>query len=346
MEPSVRLFKCSASVLLLSLAALPVRAAPLATAEVSVANAVDVLVADGVVEAVRQSDIAAQVPGRITALRVKAGDMVKAGQMLASIDERIADQQTRAGRSQVVALAAQLDAASKEYQRKQRLFQQGFLSQAALERAESDFKTTQAQTKAQMAQVESSIVQTELHTLVAPYAGIVSKVGVELGDMASPGKPLITIYDPKALRVTINVPQSRIAALRQDAVRFELPVLAAQPPIVSSDMTILPTADATSQVVQVRYALPAGLAGLTPGMFARAHVPLTGQNQERRLFVPARAVFRRGELTAVYVLGQTGKPQLRLVRGGRSQDGRTEILAGLEAGEKVVLDPLAVGAQR
>lgn len=342
MEQLVRQFKRAALVLLLSVISLSPRAAPLATAEVSVAGAADALVADGVVEAVRQSDIAAQVPGRITALRVKAGDTVKAGQLLARIDERIARQQTLTGRSQVAALSAQLDAASKEYRRQQHLFQQGFLSQAALDRAESEFKATQAQTKAQMAQVDASIVQTGLHMLTAPYAGIIAAVNVEIGDMVLPGKPLITIYDPKALRVTVNVPQTRIAALRHEAAVIEIP---AAPPAQASlrlaEMTILPTADPVSQMVQVRFAMPLKIGGVTPGMFARARLPLADKGQGRRLFVPEQAVFRRSELSAVYVLDKAGKPLLRLVRSGRAADGRIEILTGLEPGEKVVLDPLA-----
>ncbi len=276
-----------AAMLLIELA-LPACAAPLATAEVMVDNAADTLVADGVVEAVRQSEIAAQVPGRITALLVKAGDKVRAGQVLARIDERIAEQQAQASRSQVAALAAQLDAASKEYQRKRQLFEQGFLSKAALERAESDFKTAQAQTKAQMSQVESSVVQTGLHALLAPYAGIVAKVDVELGDMASPGKPLITFYDPAALRVVVNVPQTRVGALRREAAVIEIP---AAPPalalIKAAVMTVLPTADPVSQMVQIRFALPANAAGLTPGMFARARLAVNAAGQAKRLSVPA-----------------------------------------------------------
>ncbi len=334
------------AVLLLALS-LPVMAAPLATAEVSIDNAADTLVADGVVEAVRQSEIAAQVQGRITALLVKAGDKVKAGQVLARVDERIANQQAQAGRSQAAALAAQLDAASKEYQRRRQLFDQGFLSKAALERAESDFKTAQAQTRAQMSQVESSVVQTGLHVLVAPYAGIVAKVDVELGDMASPGKPLITFYDPAVLRVVVNVPQTRVGGLRREAAIIEIPAApAALTSIKSQEMTILPTADPVSQMVQVRLALPAKTDGLTPGMFARARLAVANQSQGKRLSVPSQAVFRRSELTTVYVLDSAGQPQLRLVRIGRTEAGRVEILAGLEPGEKVVLDPLAAVPQR
>jgi membrane fusion protein, multidrug efflux system len=166
-----------------------------------------------------------------------------------------------------------------------------------------------------------------------------------LGDMASPGKPLITLYDPAAMRVVVNVPQSRIGALGHEPALIEIPSASAAPmPIQSSAMTIMPSADPVSQMVQMRFALPSKSNKLVPGMFARARLVVAAPVRVKRLSVPSQAVFKRSELTAVYVLDaktQPAKPQLRLVRAGRTEAGRTEILSGLEPGEKVVLDPLA-----
>lgn len=318
-----------------------------ATAPVAVAAASSTLAVDGVVEAVRQSDLSSQVPGRVTALLVKAGDRVKAGQVLLRVDERVAQQQAQASRSQVTALAAQQHAASQAYARTQRLHAQGFLSAAALERAESEFKATQAQTQAQMAQAQAAVTQTDQHTLVAPYAGVVSQVNTELGAMAAPGVALVTLYDPSALRVSVNVPQTRISTLQHTAVQIDIPAApAALKSLQAASMTVLPSADVASQTVQVRLALPSGSNGLMPGMFARAHLPQAASDTDQRLSVPAQAVFRRGDMTAVYVLDDKGQAQLRLVRTGRKTAGSVEVLAGLSSGEKVVLEPLAVTPKR
>lgn len=318
-------------------------ATQLETVEVVATDSSDTIVVDGAVEAVRQSILAAQVQGRITALNVKAGDAIKHGEILVRIDERIAKQQAQAGRSQVAALQAQLDAASREYQRQQQLFKQGFISQAALDKAESEYKTVQAQTMAQMAQTESALVQTGLHQVTAPYDGVISWVNVALGDMASPGNPLITMYDPDALRVTLNVPQARASLIKPGPVTIQIP--AAPIPvnsIISTEMTVLPSADATSQMVQVRFDLPTGVKGLVPGMFARARLTVESNQKLQKITIPQAAVFRRSEITAVYVLDEQAGPQLRLVRIGRTEGGDTEILAGLEPGEKVVINPSAV----
>lgn len=301
--------------------------------------------AEGVVEAVRSSSIGAELTGRVTALLVKAGDRVQAGQVLARIDERVAAQQAVASQAMVAAAQAQLAAAQADFERRQKLFEQNFLSKAALDRAESDFKSAAAQAKAQIAQASAASVQTGLHTLTAPYHGIVAATAIELGDMVMPGKPLLMVYDPSALRVTVNLPQSQLANMISAPATVEIPG-ANTLTIAPGNVVALPTADPVSHMVQVRIALPANVAGLTPGMFARALLPTRGSAKTSRITVPSNAVITRSELTAVYVVDDAGHAALRQVRLGRRQNDRIEILAGLDAGEKVALDPLAAAKQR
>jgi multidrug efflux system membrane fusion protein len=330
----------------LSQAALPAVAGELATAPVEAAGGSDVYAADGMLEAVRQTVIAAQVPGRITDLRVKAGDTVKAGQVLARVDERAAAQQATASQAQVAAAEAQLDAARREYARSQRLFAKQYLSQAAMEQAEAQFKATEAQVRANLAQAGVAGTQTSLHTIQAPYAGVIAEVACELGDSAAPGKPLIRMYDPAALRVVATLPESHARSLAPGkASKLEFPgapeALRWQAPVA---VTLLPTADPVSHTVQVRLALPPNVAGLIPGMFARAYLPVVA-GPAGRLTVPAKAVITRTELQAVYVVDARGRAQLRQVRIGRAAGERVEVLAGVEAGERVALDPIAAAQQ-
>ncbi|MFY9326951.1 MAG: efflux RND transporter periplasmic adaptor subunit [Georgfuchsia sp.] len=321
-------------------------AQPLATEIVQAGAGVNTYSAEGAVEAVRSSVIGAELAGRVTALLVKAGDRVKTGQVLARIDQRIANQQALASQSQVAAAEAQLAAAQADFERRQKLYEQKFLSKAALDRAESDYKSAAAQARAQIAQATAAGVQTGLHTLTAPYDGVVAETSIELGDMVMPGRPLLLVYDPAALRVTVNLPQSQLANLKRTAATVEIP--GAKTPflnIAQENVNVLPTADPVSHMVQVRIALPAATGGLTPGMFARAQLPLQGPAATGRVTVPSAAVITRSELTAVYVVDDGGRASLRQVRLGRHQGDRIEVLAGLEAGEKVALDPLAAAKQ-
>lgn len=296
---------------------------------------------DGVVEAVRQTVIAAQVPGAVVELNVKAGDRVQAGQLLLRIDARAADQTAAASNAQVQAARAALDVATREYERQKQLHQKKYISQAALERAESEFKATSAQVAAQMAQAGAARTLTGLHTVRAPYAGVVAEVPVALGDMAMPGRPLLTLYDPAALRVTASVPQSASGSVQADTVRVELPGLAAsQQWPRATRVQVLPTVDAATHTVQVRAELGAGPDGVAPGMFARLWLPVTGSaTAGKTVTVPLKAVVRRAEMTGVYVQGEGGKPLLRQVRLGRVEGERVEVLSGVAPGEQVVVDP-------
>lgn len=324
------------------LVSLGASAADLATAKVRAMSGGMVYVAEGVVEAVQQSVIAAQVAGRISQLTVQSGDHVRKGQLLVGIDSQAAAQQASASQAQVAAARAQLEVARKELERQQQLFRKNYLSQAALDQAEAQFKATEAAVRGSTAQAGVASTQTGFYTLVAPYSGTIASVAAEVGEMALPGKTLLTIYDPGEMRVVATLPQSRVAQLAaQPVVRVELPGLPEERRwLQATSVSVLPTADAGSQSVQVRLALPQVAGALTPGMFARAHFPLAG-GQQARLLIPQAAVLRRSELTAVYVVTAKGQPQLRQVRLGRPQGTEIEVLAGLAAGEDVALDPVA-----
>jgi multidrug resistance efflux pump len=91
--------------------------------------------------------------------------------------------------------------AVKEFDRQKLLFEKNYTSQAALERAEAQFKATQAQVSAQLAQAGAARAQSGFFVVRAPYGGVIADVPAMLGDMAMPGRPLLTIYDPASLRV-------------------------------------------------------------------------------------------------------------------------------------------------
>ena len=333
----------------------PTTSATLETAVVQATRTGQPTSFDGVVEAVRQTSLAAQVAGALVALDVKVGDRVKAGQVLARIDAQAANQNTAASDAQVQAARASLDLATKDIERQKQLLQKSYISQAAFERAEAQFKSTKAQVTAQLAQAGATRTQSGLFIVKAPYAGIVSDVPVALGDMAMPGRTLLTLYDPAALRVTVSVPESAAVGLAGNAsIRVQFPGLpTGREWITPSRATVLPTADPETHTVQLRLDVPPQVAGLaqsfapavTPGMFARAWLPTAAEGPVH-LDAPAGAVVRRAELTAVYVVAADGRPMLRQVRLGPTLGDRVEILSGVSAGERVALDPQAAARIR
>ncbi|WP_236580676.1 efflux RND transporter periplasmic adaptor subunit [Rubrivivax sp. A210] len=335
-----------ATVLALAMPAAQAAGPALAAAPAQAATGERLAAFDGAVEAVRQAVVAAQVAGAVVQLDAKVGDRVAAGQLLLRIDARAAEQAAAAGDAQVQAARAGLELATRELERQRQLLQQNYISRAAFERAEAEFKSTQAQASAQLAQAGATRTQSGFYLVRAPFAGIVSEVPVALGDMAMPGRPLVTIYDPTALRIAAAVPQSAAPAAAR-LPRVELPGLPppAGPWVTPTRAQVLPTVDAATHTVLLRAELPPRLAGVVPGMFARLWLPL-GTAAAGTVSVPATAIVRRAEMTGLYVLGGDGQPLLRQVRLGRTEGERIEILSGLTAGERVVADPQAAARAR
>lgn len=295
---------------------------------------------DGQVQAERQAQIAAEVPGRITALRARAGDPVKAGQVLLELDASSSRQRAEASRSQVVTAQAALDVATTELARKRQLAAKKYISQAALEQAQAQHKAAQAQVAALQAQARAAHTQEDLYVIRAPWDGVVARLAVELGDVAQPGQPLLVLHDPAALRVSAHVPVGALDSSAVDSARVWLP--GAADALVATRVRIMPTVDPGSLTQEVRALLPSGTLA-TPGQFARLQLPAAaaGESAAERIFIPASSIVRRAEVTAVYVATEGGTPQLRQLRLGPVVGDRVEVLAGLDAGEHIVTDPQA-----
>jgi RND family efflux transporter MFP subunit len=315
-------------------------AAPLATGPVEVREVELTTSAEAVVEAVRQSTVSAQVSGRIVDIRFDVGDRVEKGAVILRIDERAASQAVAASEAQVREAEATLVNARANYERTRQLLAQKFVSQAAVDKAEADYKAAESRMKATLAGAGAAATEKSFATIVAPYSGVVSARHVQLGEMASPGKPLLTGFDPGGLRVVATVPSAQVPAIQAGArARIEVPSLGRWVEVKS--VTVVPSADPRTHTTQVRLDLPADAKGLLPGVFARAHF-VTGRAP--RLMVPREAVLRRSEVTAVYVVDAKGEPRLRQVRVGTASDEKSvEVLAGLKAGEKVALEPVKAG---
>jgi len=301
---------------------------------------------DAVVEAVRQTTLSSQVPGAIVSLPVKVGDRVRKGQELLRIDARAAQQNVASATAQLEAAQATLRVAARELDRQKQLFAKQYISQGALDRALAQWEAAEAQVQSLQAQTRAARTQSDFFVIAAPYEAVVNEVPVTLGDMAMPGRALLTLYDPGALRISAAVPQTLLAQAggAADTLRYQIPgVPGLADPQAPVSVQVLPTVDPATRTAVVRLALPTGVAGVAPGMFARVWLPAApvtgGQDAAPRFTLPLTAVLRRAELTAVYVIDDQGRPRLRQVRLGRTLGDHVEILSGISATDRVAADP-------
>lgn len=295
---------------------------------------------EGVVEAVRQSTVSAQISGRVKEVNFDVGDTVKKGQVILRIDERETGQALAGSQAQVMQAQAALTQAKANYQRSLQLFEQKYISQSALDKAKADYDVALAQAAASEAGESQSALAHAYASVIAPFGGVVASRLVEMGEMVTVGKPLMVGFDPTQMRVIVNVPQYKLAEIgTHPRVNIELTSLKRW--VKAAAVTVQPSADARTHSTQVRVSLPANEKGVYPGMFVRAHFVV---GRAKKLLIPSSAVVRRSEVVAVYVVDDTGAARLRQVRLGEAAgENEIEVLVGLNPGENVALDPVKAG---
>lgn len=299
--------------------------APLPTARVRVAmiQASDLRThtdATGTIRPVRRSVVAAQVAGVVTEVPVALGQPVRAGEVLVRLFA--SDAQARLTRAEV-----QLKVARRELARETALLARGASTAEVV-------RDLQDRVAANETMVREAEVQLGYATLRAPFDGIVARLPVHGGDLASPGQLLLEIEGTTDLEVEAAVPESAALALVVGA-RFE--VEAGGQTFTATLREVSSSADAATRTISVKLAVPAG-APVRSGQFARVQVP---GEPRRVIFVPVEALAPLGQMERVFVVEDGQRAALRLVRTGARRGAEVEILAGLTAAERVVLAPPA-----
>jgi len=294
---------------------------------------------DGTVEAINYATMSAQTTGRIAEVFYDVNDYVEAGAPIV----RFTDVEQQAARRQADASLKEANArqleADQEYDRASGLYVSGAMSKRELDQARATRDAAIARVKSAESAVDAAKQGVEYTLVRAPYAGIVTERFVEVGESVVVGKPLMSGLSLEQLRVLVDLPQQMIAPVRATG---EAGILADEGRIQAEDVTIFPFADSASNTFRVRVDLPAGQFGLYPGMFVKVAFNI---GESKRLLIPEAAVLRRSEVTAVYVVNEVGDARLRQVRVGNRFSDRIEILAGLDEGERVAINPVLAAMQ-
>jgi membrane fusion protein (multidrug efflux system) len=302
-------------------------AAPLPpqSVRVEVARKVVRPIGDEVVGTVRARSVTAissSVMGTIRVLKVKLGSRVRPGDVLM----QLAVGEIEAKAAQASALFAQ---AGVELKRAEQLKASQSIPSAQYDAAAAQYRIAEAA----LAEAEAMRSYTVIR---APFAGVITDKLCTVGDLALPGKPLLVLESPGTLRLEAAVPEG-IAHFLHEGDVMQVRLDAAKEPLEAKLSELSPSADPGSRTVLVKLDLP-NVPDLRAGMFGRLTVRTGAESSVR---VPAQAIVRRGQLETLFV-AERGKAALRLIRAGRSVDGETEVLAGLEGGEAVVVEPVTL----
>jgi RND family efflux transporter MFP subunit len=273
--------------------------------------------AAGTVRAARRVELATRVMGRIETVRARAGDPVRRGQVLLTIDRAslsASQGQARSG----------LELAEKTLRRAERLYADSAATLVQLEAARNGYSQAEAQSRA----VAADLAYTDLQ---APFDGVITSRMADPGDMAAPGQPLLILEDKSAREIVVTVPDELRERLR---VGQEVPVrIGARERAVTARITaVVAGADPRSPALEVRLVGPSSLA---PGLAAVAELPA---GDRRTLLVPRSALVERGQLEGVYLFAPDSTLRLRWVRTGAPEGNAIEVVSGLNAGDSIALD--------
>lgn len=312
----------------------PLKAEGLPLAEVQTLETTESIDAVGTVQPRRKMDVASQVLATIREVKVNPGDRVEAGQLLVVLDDREMQAHLREAESAALGARADLNVRERERARYEQLLRSGAGTQEDFDRVDGAYKVALTQLKRVEEQVGRIKVMLSYTEIRAQSAGIVADRYVDPGDLAVPGKPLLTLHDPKERELHANVPESLARSIH---LGMELPV---RVDAVDRDChgvvrEIVPQAQQASRSVLVKVTLPPEAVNVVYiGMFGRLSIP-TGRIS--RIVVPAAAVQYVGQQELVDVVGADGTLERRFVRTGRRVGEKIEILSGLAVGEKVAI---------
>lgn len=265
--------------------------------------------------------IEAKISGRIEQMLVVPGQSVKAGELLVTLDAH--EVQARLDQA-----TAALQQAESDFKRANDLREQKILSQSEFDNAQSKYRMAAAVE----AEAKTMLDYTKI---VAPFAGVITRKLADVGDLAMPGKPVLQMENPNALRLEADVPEALIDNVKLGD-RFVVRIASITNDIQGTVAEMSPAADPNSRTFLVKLDLP-GTPGLRSGQFGRVAVPV---GEVTAIRVPASALIQRGQMELVFVM-TNDHAELRLIKTGRRVGDEIEVVSGLNSGEQVVTEGAA-----
>jgi len=274
--------------------------------------------------------VAARVLAPIKSIRVKAGDTVKKGDLLIELDNRNNRSNVAQSKENINSIRAQLTQAQSHYIRTKNLYSKESVTKAQLEQASASFNSLKAQLARARQQLESSQTTSSYSQIRAQFSARVIDRFAEPGDLASPGMKLLTLYDPKSLRIDANVRES-LALTLTIGQQLVTHIPALNKTLMATIEEIVPAAAPGARSFLIKAKIEHD-GKLLPGLFARILIPSAKQDQ---LLIPASYIRQIGQLDVVWVL-EKNSPVRRFIRIGQKTGDKILVISGLTQGEQLI----------
>lgn len=286
----------------------------------------------GTIRAVHESSVASKLLAKVVEVNVQAGQPVTEGDVLVRLDDEDLRARLEQSQAAVDAAVAARDQAQVEYDRVKRLVDRDAAAPIEFERRRTALREAEARLDRLQQALREAETILSYATITSPISGVIVDKQVEAGDMVSPGKVLLTLYDPTRMQLVASVRESLTQRLKVGEM-IGVRVDALDKACAGRISEIVPEAEAASRSFQVKVTGPCP-PGIYSGMFGRLLIPL---DDEEVLVIPRNAVRRVGQLHIVDV-ADGDRLYRRVVQPGREFGGDIEILSGLRLGERVAVD--------
>ncbi len=328
--------------------AAPSQAAPI-RGEVEAVRAVSLRLQEsavGTVRAVHETTIGSKLLARVLEVNLKAGQKVRVGDVLVRLDDTDLKAKLQQANAAVSAAEAMLAQATSDKRRYAQMWKSKVISGQEYEKIDTALRTAEADLLRARETTKEVQATLDWATVRAPIDGTVIDKKVDMGDMVTPGQPLVTLFDPRRMQLVASVRESLARRLRVDDT-IDVWIEGLNKQCTGTISEIVPEAQAASRTFQVKVTGPCP-TGIYAGMFGRIQIPL---GQERVTVIPANAVRHVGQLELASAV-ENGQPHRRAIRTGRRFDASfnvisesrqgekpayLEVLSGLEEGERIVV---------
>lgn len=296
------------------------------------------ILASGEVEAVQTANISTKVMGRITNIFVKIGDRVDKGQLLATVW----DEDIKAKRAQADAMKAEAEAAyvtaQKDYDRFNNLYKQQSATAKELDNVTLQYNSTKARVAAAKQMRSEVNANLSYSSLRAPFPGVVTQKLTEVGSIANPGMPILTIEQNGIFQVSASVSETDISNIHLGDVA-NIQIKSSGKCFDGKIIQINPSSQFTGGQYNVKISIPEiPHKDIYAGMFANVSIPMKDVQQVIGdvVLVPLSAIINRDELTGIYTVSATNTALLRWIRLGKTYGDKVEAMSGLSKDEKFI----------
>ncbi|WP_457641904.1 efflux RND transporter periplasmic adaptor subunit [Persephonella sp.] len=315
---------------------------------------------DGTVMSNNNAKVSTKLMAKILDIKVKEGDTVKKGQLIAVLDDSEIKQNIKEAEAALEELAkareealagrkaakAGYEFAKRTYERFLNLYKENAISKqqleeietkmigakAQLEMVDAKLKQLDAKEKQVKAKIKYAKIMQSYAYVKAPFDGIVIKKMNDVGDMTAPGMPIVVIGD-KDLRFFAQIDEKLIDKIHiGDKIDIFIETIGKK--VTGTVVEKSKSVDPMNRSFSIKAKIPY-VEGITSGMYGKIVIPL---ESEEKLLVPESAIVKWGQLNGVYVVDNEGILHLRFVKLGEKKDGKVEIVSGIEAGTEIVVE--------